>query len=60
MASKPKIPTYVPPAAKPERQVDVEVEDVQLGDDQSQDTTAMKRGKRSLMRPTGAGTGLAV
>ncbi|UTQ78253.1 virion assembly protein [Aeromonas phage Aer_P220] len=59
MGSKPKIPTYVPPAAKPERQVDVEVEDVQLGDTQSQDVTKSK-GKRSLMRPSGAGTGLAV
>lgn len=59
MGSKPKIPEYVPPAAKPERQVDVEVEDVQLGDTQSQDVTKSK-GKRSLMRPSGAGTGLAV
>ena len=59
MGAKPKIPTYVPPAAKPERQVDVEVEDVQLGDTQSQDVTKSK-GKRSLMRPSGAGTGLAV
>lgn len=59
MGGKPSIPTYTPPAAKPERQVDVEVEDVQLGDTQSQDPT-QRKGKRSLMRPTGAGTGLAV
>lgn len=66
--SKPKVPAYNPPAAKPERQVDVEPEDVQLGDEASQDGTK-KRGKRALMRPSGAdagsvggagGTGLAV
>lgn len=62
--SKPKVPAYNPPAAKPERQVDVEPEDVQLGDEAGQDQT--KKGKRSLMRPSGAnagsgtGTGLAV
>lgn len=56
--SKPKVPSYTPPAAKPERQVDVEPEDVQLGDTASQDT--QKKGKRALMRPSGAGTGLAV
>lgn len=60
--SKPKVPAYKPPAAKPERQVDVEPEDVQLGDEDSQSTT--KKGKRSLMRPSGAaaggGTGLSV
>lgn len=67
--SKPKVPAYKPPAEKPERQVDVEPEDVQLGDEASQDTTK-QRGKRSLMRPSGTtgganaggstGTGLAV
>lgn len=64
--SKPKVPAYNPPAAKPERQVDVEPEDVQLGDEASQDTT--KKGKRALMRPSvmrganagGSGAGLAV
>lgn len=56
--SKPKIPAATTPAARPERQVDVEPEDVQLGDSASQATTT--KGKRSLMRPTGAGTGLAV
>lgn len=55
--SKPKTPAYNPPAAKPERQVDVEPEDVQLGDEASQDPT--KRGKRSLMRPSGAMSGAA-
>lgn len=59
MGGKPSIPEYTPPAAKPERQVDVEVEDVQLGDTQSQDPT-QRKGKRALMRPTGAGAGLAV
>lgn len=60
--NKPKVPEYNPPAAKPERQVDVEPEDVVLGDEASQDVTKQK-GKRSLMRPSGAatgGTGLAV
>lgn len=65
--SKPKVPAYNPPAAKPERQVDVEPEDVQLGDEASQGTT--KKGKRALMRPSGvmsganaggSGAGLAV
>lgn len=53
--SKPKVPAYKPPAAKPERQVDVEPGDVQLGDEASQDTT--KKGKRALMRPSGAMSG---
>lgn len=62
--SKPKVPAYNPPATKPERQVDVEPEDVQLGD--NPDDTTQKKGKRSLMRPTGvsatsgAPTGLSV
>lgn len=55
--SKPKTPSYNPPAAKPDRQVDVEPEDVQLGDEDSQTTT--KKGKRALMRPSGATTGTA-
>lgn len=61
---KPKVPAYNPPAPAPERQVEVEPEDVQLGDGDSQDPN--KKGKRSLMRPSGAsagtsgGTGLAV
>ncbi len=58
--SKPKTPAYNPPATRPERQVEVEPEDIQLGDEDSQSTT--KKGKRSLMRPSGAGagTGLSV
>ncbi|GGH32671.1 hypothetical protein [Klebsiella phage KL01] len=55
--SKPKTPAYNPPAAKPDRQVDVEPEDVQLGDEDSQSAT--KKGKRALMRPSGAATGTA-
>lgn len=54
--SKPKVPAYTPPAAKPERQVDVQPEDVQLGDAASQDMNA-KKGKRALMRPSGAMSG---
>lgn len=68
--SKPKVPSVeIPetPAVKPERQVDVEAGDVQLGDEESQ-SSSKRRGKRSLMRPTGTmggtasggGTGLAV
>lgn len=57
--SKPKTPAYNPPAARPDRQVDVEPEDVQLGDADSQVSTT--KGKRGLMRPSGAtSTGLAV
>ncbi len=59
MASKPKVPKAVTPAAAPTRQVEVEPEDVQLGDANSQDSTT--RGKRALLRPSGATpTGLAV
>lgn len=54
--SKPKVPAYNPPASKPERQVDVEPEDVQLGDAASQDPNSAK-GKRALMRPSGAMSG---
>lgn len=57
--SKPKTPAYNPPAVRPDRQVDVEPEDVQLGDADSQVSTT--KGKRALMRPSGAtSTGLAV
>lgn len=62
--SKPKVPAYNPPAVKPERQVDVEPEDVQLGD--TTDDPTKKKGKRALMRPTGVSatsgtpTGLSV
>lgn len=56
---KPKVPSYNPPAERPERQVEVEPEDVQLGDADSQSTT--QKGKRALMRPSGAAnTGLSV
>lgn len=58
MASKPKVPKAVTPAQQPVRNVEVEPEDVQLGDADSQDSTT--RGKRALMRPSGATTGLAV
>lgn len=56
--SKPKVPSYSPPAAKPERVEDVQPEEVQMGD-QSTDSS-QKKGKRALMRPSGAGTGLSV
>lgn len=58
MASKPKVPAAATPAVRAERQVDVEPEDVQIGDTDSQTTTT--KGKRSLMRPSGTSTGLAV
>ena len=66
--SKPKIPAPANPAPMPERIVDVEPGDVQLGDEASQDPNARK-GKRALMRPsavspvgvgTQGGTGLSV
>lgn len=66
MGGKPKIPDAAPPpAARPERQVEVQPEDVQLGDADSQGSNLGKnKGKRSLMRPTGtsapATSGLAV
>lgn len=57
--SKPKVPAAPTPAERPERQVEVEPEDIQLGDTASQDTNK-NRGKRGLMRPSGVGSGLAV
>lgn len=59
MASTPDIPEAVPPAPKPERKVDVEPEDVQIGASDSADTNS--QGKRQLKRPrSAAGTGLQV
>lgn len=58
MASTPDIPEAPTPAPKPERQVDVAPEDVQLG---STDDTGAASGKRQLKRPrSSAGTGLSV
>lgn len=58
MASSPDIQQAQTPAAKPERVVDVAPEDIQLGTDESSDTS---QGKRQLKRPrTAAGTGLSV
>lgn len=57
----PKVPkpaAIVQPAERPDRVVEVEPEDVQMGDKDSQATTKT-RGKRALMRPTGA-SGLSV
>ncbi|AWD90614.1 hypothetical protein [Pseudomonas phage Njord] len=59
MSSKPKTPDQQYVANRPERIVDVQPEDVQLGDG-SADTGA-DQGKRQLVRPKSvAGTGLAV
>ncbi|CAM0030872.1 hypothetical protein VPHD529_0042 [Vibrio phage D529] len=58
MASSPDIPEAKTPAKKPERQVDVAPEDIQLGSD---DTGSTSEGKRKLKRPRSAtGTGLQV
>ena len=58
MASSPDIPEAKTPAKKPERQVDVAPEDIQLGSD---DTGGTSEGKRKLKRPRSAtGTGLQV
>lgn len=57
MASSPNIPEAKTPAKKPERQVDVAPEDIQLGSDD----TSTSEGKRKLKRPRSAtGTGLQV
>lgn len=45
------IPEVKTPATRPERYVDVEVEDVVVGDDSKQDPK--QAGKRKLMRPKG-------
>jgi len=45
------------PAQRPERKVEVEPEDVSLGTDIEEETDDLKlKGKRSLLRPTGAPT----
>jgi len=55
--SKPKTPE--PPAQRPERNVDIEPEDIQLGTESGDDADPLKtKGKRSLLRPTGA-TGMS-
>lgn len=58
MASTPKIPEAKTPARKPERTVDVEPEDIQLGQGEQADVAS---GKRQLKRPrAAAGSGLQV
>lgn len=59
MASTPDIPEAKPPAPKPERTVDVEPEDIQIGSADNANTAS--QGKRQLKRPrSAAGTGLQV
>ncbi len=59
MASSPDIPEAVTPAVKPEREIDVAPEDIQLGTDESSD--ASTTGKSKLKRPRSAtGTGLSL
>lgn len=49
----PDLPKPLPtPAARPERRVDVETDDIQLGG--SDNAYAKPKGKKSLMRPTGS------
>ncbi len=55
--SKPKAPE--PPAQRPERKVEIEPEDIQLGTESGDDSDPLRtKGKRSLLRPTGA-TGMS-
>ncbi|AWD90706.1 hypothetical protein [Pseudomonas phage Achelous] len=60
MSSKPKTPKETFTAERPERTVDVQPEDVTLGDGDTD--TGASTGKRKLVRPAAstAGTGLAV
>lgn len=67
LGGKPKVPAVVTPAARPERKVEVQPEDIQMGDAASNDPA--RKGKRALMRPssvspvgvgTTGGTGLSV
>lgn len=67
LGGKPKIPAPANPAPRPDRVVDVQPEDVTMGDDASNDP--QRKGKRALMRPssvspvgvgTSGGTGLSV
>lgn len=45
------------PAKRPERIVDVEPEDIELGtEDFEEGTDLSKQGKRSLVKPSGAGS----
>lgn len=60
MSTKPKIPSPVTPATRPERTTDVEPEDVQLGDANANQDSSTPVGKRSLVRPTGATSGIVV
>lgn len=58
MSSTPSIPEAETPAVKPERNIDIQPEDIQLG---SESETEVTTGKRQLKRPrSAAGTGLAV
>ena len=58
MASSPDIPEAKTPAKKPERNVDVAPEDIQLGTGSDSGTS---EGKRQLKRPrSAAGTGLSL
>lgn len=52
-----------PPARRPERTVDVEPEDVLLGDkdlDTEEGTDVKRQGKRSLVKPSGGSTATGV
>lgn len=54
-------PLPPPPAQRPERQVEVEPEDVVLGtSDESQGANLKTKGKRSLTRPGGSTGGSSV
>lgn len=54
MPSTPEMPTPITPAQRPERVIETEPEEVELGSDQSQNLDNLKvKGKRSLSKPSG-------
>ena len=54
MAKTPEMPEPIVPAQRPERVIETEPEEVELGSDQTQDLDTLKvKGKRSLSKPSG-------
>lgn len=57
MASNPSVPKAQVPAVKPQRNIEIAPEDIELGGSDAVDNT----GKKQLKRPrTASGTGLSV
>lgn len=54
MPSTPKMPEPITPAQRPERVIETDPEEIELGSDQTQDLDTLKvKGKRSLSKPSG-------